>query len=55
MRDVRSFDGTRLALDTWGAPDAPIVVLVQALLGSILATYGAVLGGRNGTEQDEVA
>jgi pimeloyl-ACP methyl ester carboxylesterase len=29
--DVRSFDGTRLALEVWGPPDAPLVVLVHGL------------------------
>lgn len=31
MTDVTSFDGTRLALNTWGPADAPIVVLVHGL------------------------
>lgn len=29
--DVRSFDGTRLALETWGPVEAPVVVLVHGL------------------------
>lgn len=31
MSDVTSFDGTRLALHTWGRPGAPVVVLVHGL------------------------
>ncbi|SEM14969.1 Pimeloyl-ACP methyl ester carboxylesterase [Blastococcus sp. DSM 46786] len=31
MTDVTSFDGTRLALYSWGADDAPLVVLVHGL------------------------
>lgn len=31
MSDVTSFDGTRLALTTWGPPSAPVVVLVHGL------------------------
>lgn len=31
MGDVTSFDGTRLALSTWGPEDAPVVLLVHGL------------------------
>lgn len=31
MADVTSFDGTRLALYAWGAPDAPLLLLVHGL------------------------
>lgn len=31
MTDVTSFDGTRLALTSWGPPDAPVLVLVHGL------------------------
>jgi pimeloyl-ACP methyl ester carboxylesterase len=31
MTDVTSFDGTRLALRTWGAPDDPLILLVHGL------------------------
>lgn len=31
MTDVTSFDGTRLALSTWGSAESPIVVLVHGL------------------------
>lgn len=41
MTDVRSFDGTRLALDTWGADDAPTVVLVHGL-GLSAGSWGEV-------------
>ncbi|WNV77652.1 alpha/beta fold hydrolase [Geodermatophilus sp. DSM 44513] len=39
--DVRSFDGTRLALRTWGPPDAPVVVLVHGL-GLSTGSWGDV-------------
>lgn len=49
MTDVRSFDGTRLALTTWGPEDAPLVVLVHGL-GLSSEGWGAVpaaLAGRH--------
>jgi len=39
--DVRSFDGTRLALSTWGPEDAPVVVLVHGL-GLSTESWGEV-------------
>ena len=41
MTDVTSFDGTRLALGTWGPPDAPVVVLVHGL-GLSMESWGDV-------------
>lgn len=39
--DVRSFDGTRLALEVWGPEEAPIVVLVHGL-GLSTESWGQV-------------
>ncbi|MGY1827694.1 MULTISPECIES: alpha/beta fold hydrolase [unclassified Blastococcus] len=41
MTDVTSFDGTRLALYSWGAQDAPLVVLVHGL-GMSVDSWGDV-------------
>lgn len=41
MTDVTSFDGTRLALATWGPPDAPLVLLVHGL-GLSTESWGRV-------------
>jgi pimeloyl-ACP methyl ester carboxylesterase len=41
MTDVTSFDGTRLALYTWGPEDAPILVLVHGL-GMSADSWGEV-------------
>ncbi|WP_167760896.1 alpha/beta hydrolase [Geodermatophilus sp. DF01-2] len=39
--DVRSFDGTRLALSVWGPEEAPVVVLVHGL-GLSIESWGEV-------------
>ena len=39
--DVRSFDGTRLALEVWGPEEAPVVVLVHGL-GLSTESWGEV-------------
>lgn len=41
MTDVKSFDGTRLALETWGPADGPKVVLVHGL-GLSMESWGRV-------------
>jgi non-heme chloroperoxidase len=41
MTDATSFDGTRLAINTWGPPDAPIVLLVHGL-GLSTESWGTV-------------
>lgn len=41
MTDVTSFDGTRLAISTWGPEDGPTVVLVHGL-GLSTASWGRV-------------
>ncbi|MGY1847425.1 MULTISPECIES: alpha/beta fold hydrolase [unclassified Blastococcus] len=41
MTDVTSFDGTRLALHSWGAEDAPLLVLVHGL-GMSTDSWGEV-------------
>ena len=41
MTDVTAADGTRLALRTWGQPDAPVVVLVHGL-GLSTESWGRV-------------
>lgn len=41
MTDVRSFDGTRLAIATWGREQAPAVVLVHGL-GLSMESWGDV-------------
>ncbi|WP_222195023.1 alpha/beta fold hydrolase [Modestobacter italicus] len=41
MTDVVSFDGTHLAVTTWGADDAPLVVLVHGL-GMSTSSWGEV-------------
>lgn len=41
MTDVTSFDGTRLALETWGPADGPVVVLVHGL-GLSMESWGPV-------------
>ncbi|TQN43082.1 non-heme chloroperoxidase [Blastococcus colisei] len=41
MTDVTSFDGTRLALSSWGPPDAPPLLLVHGL-GLSTESWGAV-------------
>lgn len=41
MTDVTSFDGTRLALSSWGPPDAPPLLLVHGL-GMSAESWGTV-------------
>lgn len=41
MSDVTSFDGTRLAISTWGPTDSPVVVLVHGL-GLSTESWGQV-------------
>jgi pimeloyl-ACP methyl ester carboxylesterase len=41
MTDVTSFDGTRLALETWGPADGPVVVLVHGL-GLSMESWGRI-------------
>ncbi|MGY1839457.1 MULTISPECIES: alpha/beta fold hydrolase [unclassified Modestobacter] len=43
MPDVVSTDGTRLALTTWGPPEAPLVVLVHGM-GMSTSSWGDVPG-----------
>jgi pimeloyl-ACP methyl ester carboxylesterase len=43
MTDVTSFDGTRLALRSWGSPDDPLLLFVHGL-GLSTESWGEVPG-----------